>query len=77
MAQKLIVEKFKGERMEVAGAVFHENKEVAKEIKRIIQDGKILSALWDDEQNCEIIYEVKAEGLKDKLAEWIEYRPFK
>jgi hypothetical protein len=74
-AQYQVIEKFKGSKIE--GASGMENFEmtgiaVAQELKAITKGGSVAKVTWDDDQNCEIIYEVRAKGLKKKVAaaEW-------
>ena len=74
-AQYQVIEKFKGSKIE--GASGMENFEmtgiaVAQELKAISKGGSVKKVTWDEEQNCEIIYEVHAKGLKKKVsaAKW-------
>ncbi|OHD70705.1 MAG: hypothetical protein A2W19_12040 [Spirochaetes bacterium RBG_16_49_21] len=74
-AQYQVIEKFKGSKIE--GASGMENFEmtgiaVAQELKAVAKGGSVKKVTWDDEQNCEVIYEVRAKGLKKKVAaaEW-------
>jgi hypothetical protein len=74
-AQFQVIEKFKGS--SIKGVSGMENYEstgiaVAQELQAITKGGSVKSVKWDDEQNCEIIYEVHAKGLKKKVsaAKW-------
>src|SRR4030042_1927825 len=74
-AQYYITEKFKNSKID--GRSGMENFEmtgltVARELKAIIKRGSVYKVNWDDAQNCEIIYEVKAKDLKKKVsgADW-------
>ncbi len=74
-AQYQVIEKFKGSKIE--GAAGMENFEmtgiaVAQELKAVTKGGSVQKVTWDEEQNCEIIYEVHAKGLKSKVsaAKW-------
>jgi hypothetical protein len=74
-AQYQVIEKFKGSKIE--GASGMENFEmtgiaVAQELKAISKGGSVKKVTWDEEQNCEVIYEVHAKGLKKKVsaAKW-------
>jgi len=74
-AQYQVIEKFKGSKIE--GAAGMENFEmtgiaVAQELKAIAKGGSVKKVTWDEEQNCEVIYEVHAKGLKKKVsaAKW-------
>ena len=44
----------------------------AQEIQGTVKGGSVVSVTYDEEDNAEIIYEVKAKGLKKKVsaAEW-------
>jgi hypothetical protein len=70
-AQYQIIEKFKGSA--VKGAAGMENFEstgiaVAQELEAFTKGGSVKKVTWDEEQNCEIIYEVHAKGLKKKVS---------
>jgi len=74
-AQYQVLEKFKGSKIE--GAAGMSNFEmtgmaVAQEIKGVVKGGSVRRVTYDDDDNCEIIYEVKAKGLKKKVgaADW-------
>lgn len=74
-AQYQVIEKFKGSKIE--GASGMENFEmtgiaIAQELKAVSKGGSVKKVTWDDQQNCEVIYEVYAKGLKKKAAaaEW-------
>jgi len=74
-AQYQVLEKFKGSKIE--GAAGMSNFEmtgmaVAQEVQGVVKGGSVVKATYDAEDNCEIIYEVKAKGLKKKVsaAEW-------
>jgi hypothetical protein len=74
-AQYQVIEKFKGSKIE--GASGMENFEmtgiaVAQELKAVSKGGSVKKVTWDEEQNCEVIYEVHAKGLKKKVsaAKW-------
>lgn len=74
-AQYQVLEKFKGSKIEgAAGMSDFENTgiAIAQEVSGIVKGGSVASATFDEEDNCEIIYEVKAKGLKNKVsaAEW-------
>jgi len=69
-AQYQILEKFKGAKTHgVAGMSNFETTGVAvsQEVKGIVRGGSVYSVTYDKDQNCEIIYEVKARGLKKML----------
>lgn len=70
LAQCKIIEKFVGAQVKgVTGVHDFENsgQAAAKEISAMIAGGSVLSQTCDDEQNCEVVYEVKAKGLKKKV----------
>jgi hypothetical protein len=74
-AQYQILEKFKGSKLE--GAAGMSNFEttgiaIAQEVQGVVKGGSVQSVTYDAEDNCEIIYEVKAKGLKKKVsaAQW-------
>ncbi|PKL41117.1 MAG: hypothetical protein CVV44_00325 [Spirochaetae bacterium HGW-Spirochaetae-1] len=74
-AQYQVLEKFKGSKIE--GAAGMSNFEmtgiaIAQEIQGTIKGGSVYKVTYDAEDNCEIIYEVKAKGLKKKVsaADW-------
>ena len=69
-AQYQVLEKFKGAKLE--GATGMSDFEmtgiaIAQEVQGIVKGGSVQSATYDAEDNCEIIYEVKARGLKKKV----------
>jgi len=74
-AQYQVLEKFKGSTIE--GAAGMSNFEstgiaIAQEVSGYVKGGSVVKATYDDEDNCEIIYEVKAKDLKKKVeaASW-------
>ncbi|MCP4130110.1 MAG: hypothetical protein GY754_03735 [bacterium] len=44
------------------------NFAAAKEVKQLVKRGAVIKVTYDQEDNCEVIYEVKARGLKKKAA---------
>ncbi len=74
-AKYKVLEKFKGSKVEgAAGMSDFENTgmAVAEEVQGYIKGGSVVKKTFDEEDNCEIIYEVKAKGLKKKVmaADW-------
>jgi len=74
-AQYQVLEKFKGSKIEgAAGMSDFENTgiAIAQEVSGVVKGGSVKKVTYDKDQNCEIIYEVKAKGLKKKVsaAEW-------
>jgi hypothetical protein len=70
-AQYQVLEKFKGSTIEgAAGMSDFESTgiAVAQEVQGFIKGGSVLSATYDDEDNCEVIYEVKGKDLKKKAS---------
>ena len=70
-AQYQVLEKFKGSSIEgAAGMSDFESTgiAIAQEVSGIIKGGSVKSATYDDDDNCQIIYEVYAKGLKKKVA---------
>lgn len=67
MAQKRIIEKFVGARLEGAsGASDYESTgvAVAKEFGGVVKGGSIVKETYDEDQNCEVVYQVERKGLK-------------
>jgi hypothetical protein len=74
-AQYYVLEKFKGAKLEGATGIMDTDFSgisVAKEIISYVKAGTIIAEKYDEEQNCEIVYEVRAKNLKKKLqdANW-------
>ena len=74
-AKYQVLEKFKGSKVEgAAGTSDFENTgmAIAEEVEGFINGGSVISATYDEDDNCEVIYEVKAKGLKKKVtvADW-------
>mgnify|MGYP000952285502 CR=1 FL=1 len=70
MAQKLIVERFKGSKI-TGKTDIKEGTTISmttsKEFQGIIQGGVIIYESYDEEDNCEIIYQISGENLQSKL----------
>ncbi|MCP4138293.1 MAG: hypothetical protein GY754_45445 [bacterium] len=60
-AQEQILEKFKDSCSE--GGDYESGKEIIK----IVRNGKVIEDIYDNEQNCEVTYEVKSRKLKKKV----------
>lgn len=74
-AQYQVLEKFKGSKIEgAAGMKDFETTgiAIAQEVQGVVKGGSVRKTTYDAEDNCEIIYEVKATGLKKKVstAKW-------
>jgi len=70
MAQKRIIEKFVGARMEGAsGASNYASTGVAvsKEFSGFVKGGTIVNETYDEDQNCEVVYQVEKKGLKKEV----------
>ncbi|MCP4138297.1 MAG: hypothetical protein GY754_45465 [bacterium] len=79
-AQYQILEKFKGTRIEGAGGMADYGRvygeadyKRGREIKNIVKSGKVIKETYDNEQNCEIIYEVKGSKLKKRIRDTVFY----
>jgi hypothetical protein len=69
-AQYQILEKFKGAKTEGAAGMSDFEMTgiaVAQEVKGVVKGGSVRKVTYDAEDNCEIIYEVKAKNLKKKV----------
>ncbi|MCP4135821.1 MAG: hypothetical protein GY754_32940 [bacterium] len=71
-AQYIILEKFKGTRIEGAGSMITEEwdsmyREVGNEVKKIVKNGKVIKETYDKDQNCVVVYEVSSPKLKKKV----------
>jgi hypothetical protein len=74
-AQYQVLEKFKGSKIEGAAGMSDFEMTgiaIAQEIQGVVKGGSVVSVTYDEEDNAEIIYEVKAKGLKKKVtaASW-------
>jgi hypothetical protein len=70
MAQKRIIEKFVGARLEgAAGAADYASTgiAVAKEFGGLVKGGTIVKATYDKDDNCEIVYQIESKGLKARV----------
>ncbi|MCP4138304.1 MAG: hypothetical protein GY754_45500 [bacterium] len=70
MAQKRVIERFIGSRIEgAAGMAEYDSPApaIVKEFGGIVKSGKVIKETYDNEYNCEIIYEVKSPGLRKRL----------
>lgn len=70
MAETRVIEKFVGARVEgAAGAADYASTGVAvsKEFKGLVKGGTIVKETYDDDDNCEIIYQVEKKGLKKEV----------
>ena len=69
-AQYAVLEKFTGSKVE--GAAGMQDFEltgiaVAQEVQGVIRGGSVVKETFDDEDNCEVIYQVQAKGLKKRV----------
>ncbi len=74
-AQYQILEKFKGSNIEGASGMSDFEMTgiaIAQEIQGVVKGGSVRKVTYDADDNCEIIYEVRAKDLKRKVsaAEW-------
>ncbi len=70
VAQKAMVEKFVGARIDAAAGMADYKSTgiaVAKEFSGTIKGGSVVKETYDEEENCEVVYELKAKGLKKKV----------
>lgn len=67
-AREKILERFKELGIDVNYTAFDPAAyTIAHEVRKSIKNGKIISEKWDEDQNCEIIYEVYSKRLKRKV----------
>jgi len=74
IAQIRILEKFNGDKIESCGGFSdYEQSHVTalKEYNAIIKNGVVIAEKYDDQFNCDIIYEVKYPGLKKKVSGYV------
>jgi len=67
MGQKRVLEKFVGARVEgAAGAADYASTGIAvsKEFGGMVKGGTIVKETYDEDDNCEVIYQVEKKGLK-------------
>ncbi|MFH0974425.1 MAG: hypothetical protein V1874_01435 [Spirochaetota bacterium] len=70
MAQKRIIEKFVGARLEgAAGAADYASTGIAvsKEFGGLVKGGTIVKSSFDDDDNCEIVYQVEKKNLRKEV----------
>lgn len=70
MAQKRVIEKFVGARIEGAsGSADAASTGIAvkKEFSGVVRGGTIVKVTYDEQQNCEIVYQVEKKGLKREV----------
>lgn len=70
MAQKRVIEKFVGARVEgAAGAADMASTGIAvrKEFAGFVRGGTIVKETYDEDQNCEVVYQVEKKGLKKEV----------
>ncbi len=69
-AQLMIMEKFKGAMVESCGGMVDYDKDflrVEKAFMPIIKKGKVVAERYDEEFNCNIVYEITSKDLKKKV----------
>lgn len=70
MAQARIIEKFVGARVEgAAGAADYASTGVAvrKQFEGMVRGGTLVTETYDDDDNCEVVYQVEKKGLKKEV----------
>ncbi|HNR87873.1 MAG TPA: hypothetical protein PKM65_05995 [Spirochaetota bacterium] len=69
-AQKTVLEKFKGARIEGASGMADGASTgiaIAKEFGGLVRGGSVTKETYNDGDECEVVYEVAAPGLKKKV----------
>ncbi|MDH4198801.1 MAG: hypothetical protein OEV66_00320 [Spirochaetia bacterium] len=75
MAQKMIVEKMIGAQLKGASAVKDGESAgivVTKEFEGMVKGGSVEKITYDEDDNCEVLYQVEGRGLKKRAALEIE-----
>ncbi|MGL4370040.1 MAG: hypothetical protein ACRCUT_10280 [Spirochaetota bacterium] len=70
VAQSHVIEKFKGAKVEGATGVSDYASTgfaASKEFAGIVKGGSVIKETYDEEDNCEVVYEIKSKGLKKQL----------
>lgn len=71
MAQSHIIEKFKGAKVEGAAGVSDYASTgfaASKEFAGVVKGGSVVKETYDEDDNCEIVYEITSKGLQKQLA---------
>lgn len=65
-AHYTIIERFKGSRIESCGGIIDYDylDSLIRELLPVIKNGKIIAERYDENLNCEIVYEIKAKNLR-------------
>ena len=75
MAQKKILNSFFEARIGTECAACHYGpirKAISKEFSSLVRSGSIIHETYDKDDNCEIVYELKSEGLKNQVYDFDE-----
>lgn len=70
LAQHQIIERFKGAGVESCGGMPDYEKDILrieKELMPVIKNGKVVAERYDNEFNCDIVYEINLKDLKKKV----------
>jgi hypothetical protein len=70
VAQAHVIEKFKGAKVEGASGTSDYASTgfaASKEFAGIVKGGSVIKETYDDEDNCEVVYEIKSKGLQKQL----------
>ena len=70
MAQKRIIEKFVGARLEgAAGSADYASTGIAvsKEFGGLVKGGTIVKTTYDEDSNAEIVYQIESKGLRKRV----------
>jgi hypothetical protein len=70
VAQAHVIEKFKGAKVEGASGTSDYASTgfaASKEFAGVVKGGSVTKETYDDDDNCEVIYEIKSKGLQKQL----------
>ena len=70
VAQAHVIEKFKGAKVEgAAGTSDYASTGFAasKEFQGVVKGGSVVKETYDEDDNCEVVYEIKSKGLQKQL----------
>lgn len=70
MAQRNILSRFRGATI-TSKSEINEGEttslKITRELKGVLQGGQVLKETYDEEDNCEIIYEIRSVGLRKRI----------
>jgi hypothetical protein len=70
VAQAHVIEKFKGAKVEGASGTSDYASTgfaASKEFAGVVKGGSVMKETYDEDDNCEVIYEIKSKGLQKQL----------